>query len=95
MRTNFRMPDLISMGLGGGTIVRNAGAGDLRIGPDSVGYDVATEAICVGGEVLTLSDVSLAAGRMTGFGDPAGCGARRRPRGRRHRLGRRADRGRE
>ena len=69
VRTNFRMPDLISMGLGGGTIVRNAGA-DLRIGPDSVGYAVATEAICVGGEVLTLSDVSLAAGRMTGFGDP-------------------------
>jgi len=70
VRTNFRMPDLISMGLGGGTIVRN-GAGDLRIGPDSVGYAVATEAICVGGGVLTLSDVSLAAGRMTGFGDSA------------------------
>ena len=70
VRTNFRMPDLISMGLGGGTIVRNTGA-DLRIGPDSVGYDVATDAICVGGDVLTLSDVSLAAGRMTGFGDPA------------------------
>ena len=70
VRTNFRMPDLISMGLGGGTVVRNAGA-DLRIGPDSVGYAVATDAICVGGDVLTLSDVSLAAGRMTGFGDPA------------------------
>ena len=69
VRTNFRMPDLISMGLGGGTIVRNAGA-DLRIGPDSVGYGVATDAICVGGDVLTLSDISLAAGRMTGFGDP-------------------------
>ena len=69
VRTNFRMPDLISMGLGGGTVVRNAGA-DLRIGPDSVGYAVATDAICTGGDVLTLSDVSLAAGRMTGFGDP-------------------------
>jgi N-methylhydantoinase A/oxoprolinase/acetone carboxylase beta subunit len=69
VRTNFRMPDLISMGLGGGTVVRNGG-GDLRIGPDSVGYAVATEAICVGGDVLTLSDVSLAVGRMTGFGDP-------------------------
>ncbi len=70
VRTNFRMPDLISMGLGGGTVVRHD-AGELRIGPDSVGYAVATEAICVGGEVLTLSDVSLAAGRMTGFGDAA------------------------
>ena len=70
VRTNFRMPDLISMGLGGGTVVRN-GSGDLRIGPESVGYAVSTEALCVGGDVLTLSDVSLAAGRMTGFGDPA------------------------
>ena len=74
VRTNFRMPDLISMGLGGGTIVRNGAVGGtgngLRIGPDSVGYAVATDAICVGGGVLTLSDVSLAAGRMTGFGDP-------------------------
>ena len=69
VRTNFRMPDLISMGLGGGTIVRDAGA-DLRIGPDSVGYAVAIDAICVGGDVLTLSDISMAAGRMTGFGDP-------------------------
>ncbi len=69
VRTNFRMPDLISMGLGGGTIVRN-GVGDLRIGPDSVGYAVAREAICVGGDVLTLSDISLAAGRVSGFGDP-------------------------
>ena len=70
VRTNFRMRDLISMGLGGGTVVRNSGA-DLRIGPDSVGYAVASEAVCVGGGVVTLSDVSLAAGRMTGFGDPA------------------------
>ena len=72
VRTNFRMPDLISMGLGGGTIVRNGeGGADLRIGPDSVGYAVATDALCVGGSVLTLSDVSLAAGRVTGFGEPA------------------------
>lgn len=74
VRTNFRMPDLISIGLGGGTIVRGARAGnrsDLTIGPDSVGYAVATEALCVGGSTLTLSDVSLASGRLDGFGDPA------------------------
>lgn len=74
VRTNFRMPDLISIGLGGGTIVRDTRAGtgdDLAIGPDSVGYAVATEALCVGGSTLTLSDVSLAAGRLDGFGDPA------------------------
>ncbi|MFT7475376.1 MAG: N-methylhydantoinase A/oxoprolinase/acetone carboxylase beta subunit [Verrucomicrobiales bacterium] len=69
VRTNFRMPDLISIGLGGGTIVRNDSSG-LRIGPDSVGYAVSTEALCVGGSTLTLSDISLAAGRLEGFGDP-------------------------
>lgn len=70
VRTNFRMPDIISMGLGGGTIVRTEDGG-LRIGPDSVGYAVSTEARCVGGDTLTLSDVSLAMGRLEGFGDPA------------------------
>lgn len=77
VRTNFRMPDLISIGLGGGTIVRDARAGtgavqgeSPAIGPDSVGYAVATEALCVGGSTLTLSDVSLFAGRLDGFGDP-------------------------
>ena len=73
VRTNFRMPDLISIGLGGGTVVRDARAGngsELAIGPDSVGYAVAKEALCVGGGTLTLSDVSLASGRLDGFGDP-------------------------
>ncbi|MEM7342163.1 MAG: hydantoinase/oxoprolinase family protein [Actinomycetota bacterium] len=73
VRTNFRMPDLISMGLGGGTIIRDprAGTGDqFAVGPDSVGYAIATDARCVGGSTLTLSDVSLAAGRLEGFGDP-------------------------
>ena len=72
VRTNFRMPDLISIGLGGGTVVRDAGAGNgsgLAIGPDSVGYAVATEALCVGGATLTLSDISLASGRLDDFGD--------------------------
>ncbi len=68
VRTNFRMPDLISVGLGGGSIVRNGDG--VTIGPDSVGYGVITEAICKGGSTLTLSDVSLAAGRLTDFGDP-------------------------
>lgn len=71
VRTNFRMPDLISMGLGGGTIVFDdaSDGATLRIGPASVGYAVSTEAICVGGNTLTLSDISLAAGRLDGFGD--------------------------
>ncbi len=69
VRTNFRMPDLISVGLGGGSIVRDGDG--VTVGPDSVGYDVIVEAICMGGDTLTLSDISLAAGRLEGFGDPA------------------------
>src|SRR5438477_358153 len=41
VRTNFRMPDVLSFGLGGGSLVREAGQG-VRIGPDSVGYELTT-----------------------------------------------------
>ena len=70
VRTNFRMPDLISIGLGGGTIV-TSGATGVSVGPASVGYRVVTDALVCGGETLTLSDVSVRAGRLTGFGDPS------------------------
>jgi N-methylhydantoinase A/oxoprolinase/acetone carboxylase beta subunit len=70
VRTNFRMPDLISIGLGGGTIVHGSGS-DVTVGPDSVGYRVVDEALVMGGSVPTLSDVSVRAGRLTGFGDAA------------------------
>ena len=68
VRTNFRMPDLISIGMGGGTIVRGSGS-DVKVGPDSVGYRVVTEAFITGGSTLTLSDISTKAGRLEGFGD--------------------------
>lgn len=72
VRTNFRMPDLISIGLGGGTIVRGGqpfDQGTFKVGPESVGYAVSTEALLVGGATLTLSDISASAGRLSGFGD--------------------------
>ena len=68
VRTNFRMPDLISIGLGGGTIVRVSGD-DVSVGPDSVGYRVTEQALVCGGDTLTLSDVSVAGDRLGGFGD--------------------------
>jgi N-methylhydantoinase A/oxoprolinase/acetone carboxylase beta subunit len=61
IRTNYRMPDLISTALGGGTIVRTEP--DLQIGPDSVGYRLTEEALVFGGSTLTLSDISVGAGR--------------------------------
>jgi N-methylhydantoinase A/oxoprolinase/acetone carboxylase beta subunit len=59
VRTNFRMPDLLSIGLGGGSIVRD---GPLRIGPDSVGYRLTQEAIVFGGTTFTATDAAVAAG---------------------------------
>lgn len=67
VRTNFRMPDLISIALGGGTRVRRDG--EVRIGPDSVGYRITEDALVFGGDTLTLSDVAVAAGRAA-MGDP-------------------------
>src|SRR5207249_9309071 len=40
IRTNFRMPDLVTIALGGGTVVSGApnSPDGIRIGPRSVGY---------------------------------------------------------
>jgi N-methylhydantoinase A/oxoprolinase/acetone carboxylase beta subunit len=62
VQTNFRMPDLFSVGLGGGSIVRPDGDSKVRIGPDSVGYAITKEALCFGGSTLTMTDVAVARG---------------------------------
>jgi N-methylhydantoinase A/oxoprolinase/acetone carboxylase beta subunit len=59
VRTLFRMPDLLSLGLGGGTLV---GTAPLSIGPTSVGYRLTEQALVFGGDVLTVTDVAVAAG---------------------------------
>lgn len=67
VRTNFRMPDVFSIGLGGGTIV-TGGPDDLTVGPKSVGYRLTTEALCFGGDTLTTTDIAVRAG-MADVGD--------------------------
>ena len=57
--TNFRMPDVVSVGIGGGTIVRFTDK-ECTIGPDSVGYLLKEKAIAFGGNELTLSDFFIA-----------------------------------
>jgi N-methylhydantoinase A/oxoprolinase/acetone carboxylase beta subunit len=61
VRTLFRMPDLLSIGLGGGTEVAPDGS---RIGPRSVGYRLLELGLAFGGETLTASDIAIAAGRL-------------------------------
>ena len=61
VRTNFRMPDLISLGLGGGSLV--TGEGDsVRVGPRSLGYRLVTDGRSFGGPTLTFTDVANAVG---------------------------------
>lgn len=59
VRTLFRMPDLLSIGLGGGSHVV---LDPLSIGPVSVGYRLLTDGIAFGGKQLTTTDVAVAAG---------------------------------
>lgn len=68
VRTNFRMPDVFSIGLGGGSMVR--GEGDaVTVGPQSVGYKIIKEAKVFGGNVLTATDVAVASGDVVEVGD--------------------------
>ncbi len=59
VRTNFRMPDLCSIGVGGGSLV-DAATG--VVGPESVGFRITEEAMVFGGKHLTLTDIAVAAG---------------------------------
>jgi len=61
VRTNFRMPDLVSFGCGGGTVVKLSSNG-FSIGPESVGYELERRAIAWGGDTLTTTDVAIALG---------------------------------
>lgn len=59
VRTLFRMPDLLSIGLGGGTEIAPE---TQSIGPGSVGYRLTHDALVFGGHQLTATDIAVAAG---------------------------------
>ena len=70
VRTNFRMPDVVSIGLGGGSIVREKPDGTVTVGPDSVGYEITKKALVFGGDTMTATDIAVRLG-MAEVGDPA------------------------
>jgi N-methylhydantoinase A/oxoprolinase/acetone carboxylase beta subunit len=71
VRTAFSMPEVLSLGLGGGSIVRHDGAtGHTTVGPDSVGHLLTEKAIAFGGDVMTATDIAVATGTCQ-LGDPA------------------------
>ncbi|KAI8481502.1 hypothetical protein Bbelb_407950 [Branchiostoma belcheri] len=72
--TNFRMPDVLSIGLGGGSIVRQMDGPKrnqptVEVGPTSTGYSLVREGLVFGGSTLTATDVAVAAG-LADLGDP-------------------------
>ena len=66
VRTLFRMPDLLSIALGGGSLVSAEGG---RVGPESLGFRLVDESRVFGGRTLTATDCGVAAG-WTRIGDP-------------------------
>jgi N-methylhydantoinase A/oxoprolinase/acetone carboxylase beta subunit len=62
VRTNFRMPDVFSFGLGGGSHVVD-GPDGVKVGPLSVGYRLTEDSLAFGGKQMTTTDVIVAAGR--------------------------------
>ena len=62
VRTLFRMPDLLSIGLGGGSHVQ---LDPLKVGPLSVGYKLLKDGIAFGGKQLTTTDIAIASGVLS------------------------------
>lgn len=64
IRTNFRMPDIISIGIGGGSVVVESDSA-VTVGPHSLGHKIIEESIAFGGNTLTVTDCLLALGLIT------------------------------
>ncbi|KAJ5651091.1 uncharacterized protein N7484_004814 [Penicillium longicatenatum] len=64
VRTAFSMPEVLCVGLGGGSRVMYDEASDsVQVGPESVGHYLTTQALVFGGEVMTTTDIVVASGK--------------------------------
>ncbi|RSL59960.1 hypothetical protein CEP54_007019 [Fusarium duplospermum] len=64
------MPEVLCLGLGGGTKVLQNPHGSVTVGPESVGHRLLSEALVFGGKTLTATDVAVAEGKVN-IGDVA------------------------
>lgn len=63
VRTAYSMPEVVSIGLGGGSLVHfEDGSSKVSVGPLSVGHRLLNEARCFGGDKLTATDIAVAKG---------------------------------
>ncbi|KAL1984915.1 hypothetical protein VTN96DRAFT_8574 [Rasamsonia emersonii] len=64
VRTAFSMPEVLSVGLGGGSRVSfDEKTGKVSVGPDSVGHYLTSKALVFGGDVMTATDIVVASGK--------------------------------
>ncbi|CZR69976.1 probable N-methylhydantoinase A/acetone carboxylase, beta subunit [Phialocephala subalpina] len=70
VRTAFSMPDVLSVGLGGGSRVGVGETGKVTVGPDSIGHYLTTRALVFGGKITTSTDIVVASGKEK-IGDTA------------------------
>ncbi|KAF9890511.1 hypothetical protein FE257_005916 [Aspergillus nanangensis] len=78
VRTNFALPAVESIGLGGGSIIRDSDNGEMSVGPESVALELLQKARLFGGDYLTATDIVVAASQhdptqtnpLHGMGDP-------------------------
>lgn len=69
VRTAFSMPEVLSVGLGGGSRVAvNEQTGVVSVGPESVGHYLTSRAMAFGGDVMTATDI-VAASAKADIGD--------------------------
>ncbi|KEF51868.1 uncharacterized protein A1O9_12206 [Exophiala aquamarina CBS 119918] len=62
VRTAFSMPEVLSIGLGGGSKVSRDENRNVKVGPLSVGHLLTSESQCFGGPVLTATDIVVSSG---------------------------------
>ncbi|CAG8951986.1 hypothetical protein HYFRA_00000721 [Hymenoscyphus fraxineus] len=67
VKINLEIPSVESIGLGGGSLVRVSEDGKkASVGPESVGHDILSKALCFGGSVMTATDIAAASGIKIG-----------------------------
>ncbi|KAL3462464.1 hypothetical protein BJX64DRAFT_288366 [Aspergillus heterothallicus] len=77
IKVNYSLPHLHSIGLGGGSIIRQTENGEIKVGPESVGHEL-TRSLAFGGNETTATDVAVAAGLASigpSGGKPGACNA--------------------
>ena len=60
VKTNIRCPDLMSIALGGGTMVKTKGNQVIGLGPESVGHNLVRLGKSFGGPIITTHDIGVA-----------------------------------